>query len=182
MAADEAAWALIELAYVESDETIPNIAKRFGVGVSTIQRRAVVGKWPRRKGRAGQTPEESGVVTVGSIEAARNDVVRRLYRRMSEKLTKLEQDASVALPEGAAADPDDRMLTALIRQFEKLTGLDGVSERERGTTRASSKRAGRDGATPPEQQTSAPLDAVRIRNEIADRLEKLHADRLRKTD
>ena len=127
--ADEDTWAEVERAYVETDETITSICARLGVPASTLQRRAVVHGWPRRKGRAGRPAQATGVVTVGSVEAARNDVARRLYRRMSQKLTKMEQDAETAGPEPAAADPDDRMLTALIRQFEKLTGLDGLRER-----------------------------------------------------
>lgn len=176
--ADEDTWAEVERAYVETDETITSICARLGVPASTLQRRAVVHGWPRRKGRAGRPAQATGVVTVGSVEAARNDVARRLYRRMSQKLTKMEQDAETAGPEPAAADPDDRMLTALIRQFEKLTGLDGLRERERGSGKR--QTSSRDTSRAPEQQQSAPLDAVRIRNEIAERLEKLHLDRQRK--
>jgi hypothetical protein len=177
-AADDETWAEVERAYIETDETIPRISERLGVPVSTIHRHAGLKGWPRRKGRVGQAPQAGGVVTVGSVEAARNDVARRLYRRMSQKLTKMEQDATTAGPDPAAADPDDRMLTALIRQFEKLTGLDGLRERERGSGKRQS--ASRDTSRAPEQQQSAPLDAVRIRNEIAERLEKLHLDRQRK--
>lgn len=179
--ADDETWAEVERAYVESDETILRISERLGVPVSTIHRHAGLKGWPRRKGRVGQAPQAGGVVTVGSVEAARNDVARRLYRRMSQKLTKMEQDATSAGPDPAAADPDDRMLTALIRQFEKLTGLDGLSERERGTASGKRQSAARDKSRAPEQQQSPPLDAERIRNEIAERLEKLHLDRQRKS-
>lgn len=82
-AADDETWAEVERAYVESDETITSISERLGVPLSTIHRHAGLKGWPRRKGRAGQPPQVSGVVTVGSVEAARNDVARRLYRRMS---------------------------------------------------------------------------------------------------
>lgn len=186
MAADEATWAEVRRAYVETDETLASISDRLGVPVSTIHRHVASEDWPRRKGRAFAPRLAAGIVTVGSIEAARNDVVRRLYKRMSEKLTKMEQDTTAASRD-PAADPDDRMLTALIRQFEKLTGLDGTTDRERATGKgrerqpaAGGRSAGRDRGAP-EQQRAAPLDAVRIRNEIAERLEKLHAERMRKT-
>ena len=180
-AADDETWAEVERAYVESDETITSISERLGVPLSTIHRHAGLKGWPRRKGRAGQPPQVSGVVTVGSVEAARNDVARRLYRRMSQKLTKMEQDTASTDPNAVGDDPDDRMLTTLIRQFEKLTGLDGLTQRERGTGKGGrSQPATRDKSRAPEQQHSPPLDAERIRNEIAERLEKLHLDRQRK--
>lgn len=176
--ADEETWAEVERAYVESDETITSISQRTGVPPSTLQRHAAKFGWPRRKGRAFQTPQESGVVTVGSVEAARNDVARRLYRRMSQKLTNMEQDTASGGPDPATADPDDRMLTALIKQFEKLTGLDGLSERERGTGKSRERpSANRDKSAAREQQQSPPLDAARLRQEIVERLEKLHAER-----
>lgn len=178
--ADDETWAEVERAYVGTDETIPRISERLGVPVSTIHRHAGLKGWPRRKGRAGQAPQAGGVVTVGSVEAARNDVARRLYRRMSQKLTKMEQDATSAA-QAAVDDPDDRMLTTLIRQFEKLTGLDGLTGRERGSGKGrGSQPAARDKSGAREQQHSPPLDAERIRNEIAERLEKLHLDRQRK--
>lgn len=179
--ADDETWAEVERAYVHSDETITSITQRLGVPASTLQRHAAKFGWPRRKGRAFQTPQESGVVTVGSVQAARNDVARRLYRRMSQKLTNMEQDTTSSGPDPAAADPDDRMLTALIRQFEKLTGLDGLSDRERGTGKGRERQpSSRDKSGAREQQQAPALDAERLRQEIVERLERLHADRRNK--
>lgn len=177
---DEATWLEIERAYRETSESVVSIAQRTGVPRSTINARIKGNGWVRLAHSYRWRIARDAVAQEGSLAAARDEVARQLYRRMSERLRKLELEAERRGMPPAADDPDDRMLTNLIRQFEKLTGLDGIAKRERGRG-GTRDRSCDDRAKPGsrDQQQSPPLDAVRIRNEIADRLEKLHAERKR---
>lgn len=175
---DEATWQEIERAYCHTDERITDIAERFSIDASAIHKRAKKQGWPRRRATHDMT-------------AARDAVAMQLYRRMSQRLTQMELGSEAAGERPAADDPDERMLTHLIRQFEKLTGLDGISQRERATAgrkqhsarqRAGGKAANAGRSVVPEQQHAPPLDAECMRREIVERLERLHAERLARRD
>lgn len=174
---DEATWRAIERAYCDTTETLASIAGRYGIAVSSIHKRAGAYGWPRRRSHSARV-----AVSSESLGAARDAVARQLYRRMSQRLEQMELGKAGG-GEPSVDDPDDRMLTQLIRQFEKLTGLDGISQRERGDGRrgpaTATERSGKDRSAGRgcERQLSPPLDAERIRDEIAQRLERLHAER-----
>lgn len=166
MAADEEIWRDIKAAYTGKKEKVSDIAARFGIPIRSIYAKAEKQDWPRRRKRQTQ---DTG--------AMRDAVVRQLYRRMSQRLKKMERmSAKGAHPE--AGDPDDRMLISLIKQFEKLTGLHGTAERERKPGRA---RTASPASEAPETQATT-LDAERLREEIVGRLERLHAERRRKNN
>ena len=113
-ALSDAEWDALRVAYETGDETVAAIAKRFGVARSTLQRRARGKGWLRR-------------VTHGSYRIPAEDaVVLRLYRTIDRQLAQLEahmnnnDDVTAADHERAT-----RALGQLIRNFEKVSGLEG---------------------------------------------------------
>lgn len=186
---DEATWQEIERAYCHTKERIPDIADRYGIDPSAIHKRAQKYGWPRRRAPKGAV--ESTPLKTATLLGARDAVATQLYRRMSQRLAQMEQGAAAAGERPVADDPDERMLTQLIRQFEKLTGLDGISQRQRAASGREQQSArqpagGRSAASArspvPEQQHAPALDAERMRREIVERLERLHAERLARRD
>lgn len=188
---DEATWQEIERAYHHDDDPVTQIAARFEISASSIMRRAEKYGWPRRRAH----PARSGHQATNSVAGARDTVVVQLYRRMSQRLTQMELATAADGDTPVDCDPDDRMLAQLIRQFEKLTGLDGISKRERaggreqkpdaaagsGARRSASRKSSAAAAGAPEQHVK-PVDAERMRREIVERLERLHAERLARRD
>ena len=178
MAADEETWRNIKAAYVSTKETMSAISARFGDSSRRIQAKAKKEDWPRRRKQRNSRKSTNAKQDAEDTDLMRDAVVRQLYRRMSQRLTKMER-MSAEGTKPAADDPDDRMLTSLIKQFEKLTGLHGTAERERKPGRepaaATRARANRTSGAPETQATT--LDAERLREEIVGRLERLHAER-----
>ena len=97
---------------------------------------------------------------------ARRGLVRRLWRAINLKLTRLEERMASGEPLTPADDErETRSIGQLVRNFEMVTGLHADPDKS-GTASPNSA---------PETQ-SAP-DAERMRREIAERLERLHSKR-----
>jgi len=121
---------------------------RDGVGRGGVQLRAALnGTEPGRTAR--------------QASAKPMHVIKRLYRALDLKLTKLEQRMQ-ASDELTAADSEReaRELSSMIRSFEKVTEVAAEIDKSR-------KQAGRRG------RTVRAEDAERMRSEIAERIERL---------
>lgn len=161
--ASDETWAEVKRLYVESDETIQSIAEKCGVCLSTLFRRRAREGWPRRWQRRGRAVGATGPLAVSSDPArtARLTLEKRLYQVMILKLEKLEQ----RMNSGQAVTPADnereaREIGTMIRGFEKV--------KEVGAGDGNSESVG----IHPGLGIAA--DTGRMRQEIADRLERLH--------
>lgn len=143
----DAQWELVESAYRSGRERVSTIAKRFNVNRTTITTRAKKFGWPTREEAYGSMGDKAGVVL-------------RFYHLIDLKLEQMEEDMARSKERSPADnDRETRALGTLIRNFEKVYGL----ERELG------KDDGKQGAAGPE--SSAETDA--IRRELAERLVRL---------
>lgn len=165
--ADPSVWAEIGRLYCESDETIHSIAQRFGVTDRLIFKEARRQGWPRRserrRQRVGVTGPIAPVPPSDPIRVAREALVRRLFRVMNKRLEKLEKRMQTE----DDTSPDDierdrREIDTMVRGLDKLT--EAAADRKRPPEAGSGK---------PTLLTSA--EAERLRNEIAERLERLYA-------
>jgi len=191
MRLEEAAWAEVRRLYAESSEPLAAIAARFGIARTTLTNRAKRETWPSRASappleattaagkakrkvertrltspKASATKSGNTVTRPSSIalpsRRAQRAVVGRLYRAISLKLELMERRMTNG-EERSAQDEEreSRALGTMIRNFEKVT--EAVSDfdqtRERSASDAPADRA----------------DAERMRREIAERLERLHA-------
>lgn len=160
MALDETAWAAIEKAYVETEELLADLGKRFGISASQISHRALVYGWPSRWARMGRKPRRKTM----STRKARDQLIHRLYRAIDLKLERLEtrmESGEELTP--AETERNLRALATMIGGFEKVAEVAFDAEKER---KGATKR----------KKTSAP-DAERMRREIAERLERLQHKR-----
>ena len=149
-------WGAIQRAYERGGEGVADLAKRFGVTVNQIRYRARKLGWKAvRRSRRAKTPSGSK----GNIS-----MVARLYQTIERKLSMIEarldsgDDISPADSERAA-----REIGALIRNLEKLKAFDGQPGRGGKSDIRANGRQGVD-------------DAERWREEIAERIARLHAE------
>ncbi|MFA5950567.1 MAG: helix-turn-helix domain-containing protein [Hyphomicrobium sp.] len=191
MRLEEAAWAEVRRLYAEGSEPLTAIAGRFGIARATLTNRAKREAWPSRaRAAAAKTATAQGItkrkveqLQLASPKASASKscnqatktssialpsrrtqraVVGRLYRAISLKLELMERRMANG-EERSAQDEEreSRALGTMIRNFEKVT--EAVSDfdqtRERSASDAPADRA----------------DAERMRREIAQRLERLHA-------
>ncbi len=194
MSLDKAAWAEIQRVYQTGGETVAAIAARFGVSEGAIYRRARRDGWARRsktnnsqsrsKGKAkpggkakkpgsseknltrgrkskpGHKPGKSGKASKKA--ATRDQLIERLYKTIDAKLSRLEQriDADHDIT-AAESERETRELGSMIRSFEKVAAfaktLQGRTDKQR------------------KSPVVDPGDAERMREEIAQRLERLYA-------
>lgn len=157
-------WAEIRQAYCESDEIVREIAARFQVCLRTVHKHAAAEGWPRRSERRGRPVGVTGPLAAGGGDPAwkaRVTLEKRLYQVMIRKLAKLEERTE----SGQAVSPADneremREFGTMIRGFEKVKEIG-----------AGDGNSGESGIRSP---LGAAVDTERMRQEIADRLERLH--------
>jgi hypothetical protein len=185
---DADTWDEVRLAYADASRPLAEIAARFGLTPMRIGAKAKREGWPARKAKTAsvkrtkkapvkrtKTAKPEGGAPAASRPAgslptrgAQRALIGRLYRAISLKLEHMEK--RMASGEARSAQDEEResrALATLINNFEKVTEAVAGLDNERDATRA----AGRAGA-----------DAERMRREIAERLERLHDQRLAQRD
>lgn len=164
----DAAWAEIKTLYIDSSETVRAIAARYGIRDRLVYEKARAAGWPRRSTRSGPATDPAAIVRREKMKLETpkpptpHAVRRRLYSVMMKKLENLE----ARMTSGEDRSPADheremREIGAMIQGFEKVAKVDAD---ERG--------AGRRDEAP---DAAALPDFARLRDEIAERLERLHA-------
>lgn len=99
---------------------------------------------------------------IAARPARKADLSRRLLTALDQKMTEFEtRIADGATPTAADSERDARTLNTLVRLFEKLRGF-GEKSQSRARASDSAAPAGKDAH-----------DADRLRNELAQRLERL---------
>ena len=149
----DAEWEALRRAYEAGDETVLAIAKRFGVARGTIQRRARVEGWlPRPIAGRYQAPPEDVVIL-------------RLYRTIDRQLAQLEARMNSDDPMTVADhERETRALGQLIRNFEKVSGLEGDQPGGGGRKRRARNQP---------DAGAGENDPHRLREELAERILKL---------
>lgn len=181
-------WQRVEQAYRETREPVAQIARRFAVSPSTIQRRRRLENWPPRgevaaddtatndtaaldtapagmpAGRTGARPAPGPSDTTPDLPSAgRDELIQRFYNLINIKLGQMEEDM-VRPKDRTPADNerDARALGTLIRNFEKVFGLeqgevgDGANARRRG-----------------KRERDEQAEAEALRRELAERLVRI---------
>lgn len=181
MGVDDAVWASIRRAHSETDEQITAFCERYGVSRSAYYARRRREGWPPRpKDRASlqaepvQTPVTAARAAVAAAKAAskqapesRQALAKRLHAAIDHELRQLEIGADAR---GGVSVQDierrTRTLMNMIRGFEKVLELG--SDKQKPKRKKPSRGNAGDGR-------SAADEAARMRHEIAERLERLHA-------
>lgn len=139
-------WAAIRAAYVAAKLPVSTVAAQHAVSASAIYARARREGWPRRKG-AGAPPtlrscKTSAGPAVSQTAAShappglvgRQGMHSRLFEAVEKQLERLEakmrQDDALTI---ADHERETRALGLLIRNYEKMTGLEpGATMAQRG--------------------------------------------------
>lgn len=171
MRLDTAAWASIRQAF-ETGESKVRIAARFGISVTTLNRRAALEGWSWPKASraqasaamAAKTGIEQAIERSARPRAAESPEARlkRMLSLIDVQLDKLERRMTAG--DGTTAQDDERdirTLNATIGCLEKVTEVSA----ELTKTRAAAAGGSADGTR----------ETERIRREIAERLERLNA-------
>ncbi len=184
MSVDKATWGAIKCAYCGGADTVAALSRQFGVSAHAIRYRIKRDGWQRKvpgplrrkvgrkaavkskgEGRGRRADVDDGDSGTWSTADTKADVVKRLYRAILRKLAgiekRLEQDEPLS---AAESERQTRELSTMVRSFEKITGVAADIELQRKPGRKREKD--RDGRA---------SDAERMRQEIAERLERLHS-------
>lgn len=186
MSVAETTWAEIRRAYEAGPDAVARLSERFSVSASRIYRRAKKDGW-RRQSSPGPAPpiakriprnkeavRPSAELLDQPVDPAasspdgggrrpvnRQAMIARLYQAIDENLKRLEARMGSGREISAAdSERETRELGVMIRSFEKVTEFATEIENRRQS------------AAP--ERVSA-TDAERMRAEIAERLERLHA-------
>lgn len=160
--ASDATWDEIKRLYIETGDSVEKIAVKFGVCRSAVFKKAAQGGWPSRRAKRAKSSSTGVAVSGGgAAKGAQVSLEKRLYQVMIRKLEKLEQ-RMIASESLSPADNEREMreIGAMIRGFEKVKE-GGNGEKGAGSARRSSNSA-------------ACASAERMREEITERLERLH--------
>ena len=177
MGVDETVWASVRHAHEETAEPAAQFCRRLGVSTGAYYYRRKREGWPARSKRTPQDGRRSTTdrQRVGSSAPRRTTgprLVKRLYAAIDQELQQLEAGALDG-PVASVADTERRTRTLMnmIRGLEKVLELDADKQK---TKRGRGKRGTASGAR---GQTTAISneDANRMRQDIAERLERLHA-------
>lgn len=163
----ETNWAEIRRAYEAGPEAVTRLSERFSVPAGRIYRRAKKERWRRPVQPPLSDPGAAGAPSRGHPGEGYNRsvnkqmMIARLYKAIDENLKRLEarmgSDRDVS---AADSERETRELGVMIRSFEKVTEFATEIENRRQSAA-------------PERVNAA--DAERMRAEIAERLERLHA-------
>lgn len=180
MGVDETVWASVRRAHEDTTESAAKFCKRFGVSVSTYYKRRKREGWPSRQGdgrkpgadqdNGGSSSRREGAKQTRASSPTR--LIKRLYAAIDQELQHLEADACEC-PAAGVADIERRTRTLMnmIRGFEKVLELDADKQKPEGSR---AKRGAGQGAKRQDTRVSVD-DAERMRQDIAERLERLNA-------
>jgi len=205
MGVDEAVWASVRRAHEETVEPAAQFCRRLGVSARTYYHRRKSEAWATRpdpkngqsKIKLGRTSSETSPVDACAPNLTKHDLAdggsapgtraggsepvrrvlptrltKRLYVAIDTELHRLEASAD----DGAASTVADnerrtRTLMNMIRGLEKVLELD--TDKEKPKRGRSKRSAGQSAET--QQPAVSDDDAERMRQDIADRLKRLHA-------
>lgn len=167
MSVAETNWAEIRRAYEAGPEAVTRLAERFSVPAGRIYRRAKKERWRRTEALPPSDPGSARAQSRKLREAGcsrpvnKQKMIARLYKAIDENLKRLEARMGSERDVSAAdSERETRELGVMIRSFEKVTEFATEIENRRQSAA-------------PEGVSAA--DAERMRTEIAERLERLHA-------
>lgn len=91
-------WAEIKHAYVSTEASLPEIANRFGTGLSQVKKRAAAEKWTEDRNRfRTETELKTTEKTIERISDERAQINRRHYELWGMVIEKLERALMTAL-------------------------------------------------------------------------------------
>ena len=159
-------WDEVRRAYVETSESVREIAARFGISRWNLHDRSKAEGWPRRRPRPGASAKRS-------LSAATIDVRRRLIRRlfrileteidlMESRMHKRVEDLASGKDDVPAAEREReaRAMANFVRSLDKVTEI--AADLDRTTD-------GRGESTDADELFA---EADRFRRELAERLSK----------
>lgn len=154
-------WREVEHAYCRTTEPVAKIAARFGVNTATINDHRKRNGWPPRRPKAVRGAD-------GPVAVSHADLMTRFYGLISLKLEQMEEDMARS-SERTPADNEreTRALGTLIRNFEKVFGLEQETSRD-----------GKQNGDKPEGHA----EAEAIRRELAERLVRMRESKSNDTE
>jgi len=193
MALDEAAWAEIVRLYVEGDETVAEIADRFGLRPKDIAARVKARGLPLRRfnwrppsgRRAGRRPPAPTPASARAVAAtrrktakasppvvagdatrnARDALISRLYRALEKKIRHLEDRMDTTDgTDPAISEQQTRELNAAVSAFEKVTEVHTDADKARAAVERT-------------VSISSRADLERLRRDLAERLHRLWGEK-----
>jgi hypothetical protein len=156
-------WDEVRRAYVETDETVRNIAAGHGIPLWRLHDRARRDGWPRRcPPRPKTKPFADATIDV------RRRLVRRLFRILESEFelmekrmqTQLEDPDKANLVPAGERERDARTVATLVRSLDKVTEIAADLDRTSG---------GKPGSASADELFA---EADRFRRELAERLSK----------
>jgi hypothetical protein len=197
MPIDDATWANVRSAYVDTTEPVTKICARVGIDTWTLYLRCREEHWPKRsiKLAAAQAAAKKSATAnppadanppddpLPSNQRARLALIRRLYKAIDTKLKQMEKLMASATETSAADhERETRTLTSLIRNFERVSEFDPDLTRSPALDRATpaNSHATSERADP----AAAPgrADADRLRRDITERLVRIREQRVSPRD
>ena len=171
MGVDKAVWASVRHAHEETAEPAARFCRRLGVSISTYYGRRKREGWSERPEVAQVASKKTGLTKRVSPKR----LTKRLYAAIDQELQHLEAGAAEGHVSATSSVVDierrTRTLTNMIRGFEKVLELDTDKQKQKG---GRTKRSAGQGRKKLQPDISAD-DAERMRQDIAERLERLHA-------
>lgn len=154
-------WREVAHAYCHTSEPLTRIAARFGISTVTINDHRKRKGWPPRRPNAVRADD-------GNLPVRHADLVTRFYGLISLKLEQMEEDMARSSERSPADNErETRALGALIRNFEKVFGLEQETSRD-----------GKQNGDKPEGHAEAEV----IRRELAERLVRMRERKLGDTE
>ena len=158
-------WDEVRCAYLETSETVRNIATRYGISSWDLSRRARAQGWPRRAPPRSVPAKKPFAATTIQV---RRRLVRRLFRILESKLELMEQRMQTQLEDPEKADMvpaaererDARAVATLVRSLDKVTEIAADLDHTAG---------GKPGSASADELFA---EADRFRRELAERLSK----------
>jgi len=158
-------WDEVRRAYVETSESVREIAARFGISRWNLHDRSKAEGWPRRRPRPGASAKRS--LSAATIDVRRR-LIRRLFRILETELELMEKRMQTQLedPEKAKSVPaaererEARAMANFVRSLDKVTEI--AADLDRTTD-------GRGESTDADELFA---EADRFRRELAERLSK----------
>jgi hypothetical protein len=185
MGADEAVWADVRRAHELSDEAAAAFCRRLGVSRSAYYSRRKREGWGPRVCEGASVESKEKQASLGRLpggarlnqkqaaasatqakprKVSRRQLTKRLYAAIEQELEQLEsQVARGAVDSVSVIERRSRTLMTMIRSLEKVLELD-----------ADKSKRPRQAAKRDERQARDNID--QLRQEIAQRLERLHAE------
>lgn len=153
-------WAAVQRDYAAGKRTVTEICASHGVSKTSLYRQAREHGWLLRAASAPPSPKPK---TKKGANARQDDLAGRLLTLLDRKMTEFENRMAEGATTPADSERDARTLNALMRLFEKLKKPHG-------------KQTSRAAASPPGAADTSykdAHDADRLRNDLAQRLERL---------